>query len=425
MTAKLLMMRSLGNPLKQLISQSFIKFSIYRWAIRKQRKCLTILIVFMLFSFPLISHSQSIFDYKGYLQNTQTVWAPEQSDAWILSGLVLNRFDFFIYPSDAWTVNIGMRNLIDYGNMKPLIDFDPRTKSYADLVTKDEGYFNLTKKWTDGTSYVFYSNIDRFNIFYSGENIEFQVGRQRINWGVNLAWTPNDIFNSTSYLNFDYPERQGSDGGRVQYYFGYATSLELVYKIDYNKEITSALMFKFNEWDYDFQVFSGTMMEDYVVGGGWSGNISTANFSGEVTYFRDRENFADTTGQLVSSLGITYTFPNDIYLHGEFLYNSAGKLGNAGGSGNLFTNPYNAKNLSPARYSLFGDIAYQITPLIRLDVSSIFNPSDKSFYFGPFLDISLSQSVDLLMAGQFFFGDEGTEWGDYGQFYYLRVKWNF
>ena len=107
------------------------------------------------------------------------------------------------------------------------------------------------------------------------------------------------------------------------------------------------------------------------------------------------------------------------------MYNSAGKLGNAGGSGNLFTNPYNAKNLSPARYSLFGDIAYQITPLIRLDVSSIFNPSDKSFYFGPFLDISLSQSVDLLMAGQFFFGDEGTEWGDYGQFYYLRVKWNF
>ncbi|MEN8193657.1 MAG: hypothetical protein ABFS12_12620 [Bacteroidota bacterium] len=388
------------------------------------------LIVFSLFMInPSYLFGQSFFDYKGYLQNTQTVWAPAQDDVlqnnWILSGLVLNRFDFFIYPADAWTVNIGMRNLIDYGNMKSLVDFDPRTPNYADLATKDEGYFNLTKKWDDGASYVLYTNIDRLNIFYSGENLEFQVGRQRINWGVNLVWTPNDIFNSASYLNFDYAEKPGSDAGRIQYYFGFATSLEFVYKIDYNDEITSALMFKFNEWDYDAQLFAGTMMDDYVIGGGWSGNISTANFSGEVTYFRDRENFSDTTGQVVSSIGITYTLPSDIYLHGEFLFNSAGKLGKAGGTGNLFTNPYSAKNLSRAKYSLFGDISYQINPLMRIDLSSIFNPSDKSFYIGPFLDISLSQTVDLLTAGQFFFGDEGTEWGDYGQFYYLRIKWSF
>ena len=419
MTVKLSVMKLLGKPLKSFTSHRTINLSPGNKHVRETTRFLFILTSIFLFSLTSISNSQSIFEYKGYLQNTQTVWAPEQIDSWILSGSVLNRLDFFIYPVSTLTVNIGMRNLIDYGQMVQL------SPGYVDFITKDEGYFNLTKKWTDGTSYVVYTNIDRLNIFYSGENIELQVGRQRINWGVNLAWTPNDIFNSTSYLNFDYAERQGSDGGRVQYYFGYATSLELVYKIDYNKEVTSALMFKFNEWDYDFQLFAGTMMEDYVVGGGWSGNISSANFSGEVTYFKDRENFADTTGQMVSSLGLTYTFPNNIFLHGEFLYNSAGKLGNAGGDGNLFTNPYNAKNLSPARYSLFGDISYQITPLITADLSSIFNPSDKSFYLGPFVDISLSQSVYLLLAGQFFFGEDGTEWGDYGQFYYLRVKWNF
>ena len=102
------------------------------------------------------SFSQSIFEYKGYLQNTQTVWAPEQTDAWILSGSVLNRLDFFLYPANAWTVNAGMRNLIDYGQMVQL------SPGYVDFITKDEGYFNLTKKWTDGTSYVFYTNIDRF-----------------------------------------------------------------------------------------------------------------------------------------------------------------------------------------------------------------------------------------------------------------------
>lgn len=376
-------------------------------------------IILFVFLFSTTFFSQSILDYKGYLQNTQTVWAPKQTESWILSGLVLNRFDFFIYPVNSLSVNIGMRNLIEYGQMFQMIP------EYSNFVTSDDGYFNLTKKWTDDNSYVFYTNIDRLNIFYTGENIEIQAGRQRINWGVNLVWTPNDIFNSASYLNFDYSEMPGSDAGRVQYYFGFATSLEFVYKIDYNKKVTSSLMFKFNEWDYDFQFFAGQMIEDYVLGAGWTGNISTANFSGEISYFRDRENFADTTGQLVSSLGITYTFPDNIYVHGEFLYNSAGKIGKAGGVSNLLQNSYNAKNLSPARYSLFGDIRYQITPLLAIDLSSIFNPSDKSFYVGPFIDISLSQTVDFLAAGQFFFGADGTEWGDYGQFYYLRIKWSF
>ena len=384
---------------------------------RIMKKILSILLLVLLFSTQSIS--QSIFDYKGYLQNTQQVWAPKQTDSWVLSGSILNRLDFFVYPASDWSVNIGMRNLIDYGQMFQL------APNYADLITTDEGYFNLTKKWADGESYVFYTNIDRLNVFYTGNNLEVQIGRQRINWGVSLVWTPNDIFNSASYLNFDYPEMPGSDAGRAQYYFGYATSLEFVYKIDYNNDITSALMFKFNEWDYDFQFFAGQMMEDYVLGGGWTGNISTANFKGEISYFKDRENFSDTTGQLVSSLGITHTFPNEIYVHVEFLYNSAGKLGKAGGVGNLIENSYNAKNLSPAKYSLFGDIRYQITPLMAIDLSSIFNPSDKSFYIGPFLDMSLSQTVDFLAAGQFFFGDEGTEWGDYGQFYYLRIKWSF
>ena len=89
------------------------------------------------------------------------------------------------------------------------------------------------------------------------------------------------------------------------------------------------------------------------------------------------------------------------------------------------SNGYNAKYLSPAKYSLFGEIAYQINPLVRLDFSGIFNPSDKSFYIGPFASFSLSQTIDLLLAGQFFFGEYGTEWGDYGTFYYLKLKWSF
>jgi hypothetical protein len=37
----------------------------------------------------------------------------------------------------------------------------------------------------------------------------------------------------------------------------------------------------------------------------------------------------------------------------------------------------------------------------------------------------LNQDVYLLITAQFFLGSSLTEWGDYGQFYFLRIKWNF
>jgi hypothetical protein len=380
---------------------------------------LYILLLFAILPPTIEITAQTIFDYKGYLTNLESVWLQKDVDVMLISGTAQNRFDFFIYPIEQTTINIGLRNIVEYGNNVTL------TPNYADFVTRDNGYFNLTNSWKENNSYVIYTAIDRLNIFYSADTYEVQLGRQRINWGVNLVWTPNDIFNSTSYLNFDYEERAGSDAIRGQYYFNYSSSLEYVYKIDRLEQVTSSLMYRFNLWNYDFQTFVGMMEDDYVFGGGWTGSFLDANFSGELTYFRDKDSFADTTGQLVLSLGGTYTFASDFYLHGELLFNSTGKTGKAGGLSNLLTNGYNAKNLSPAKYSLFGQLAYQVNPLVRLDFSGILNPNDKSFYLGPFASFSISQTIDMLLAGQFFFGESGTEWGDFGTFYYLKLKWSF
>ena len=56
-----------------------------------------------------------------------------------------------------------------------------------------------------------------------------RIGRQRINWGVNLAWNPNDLFNAYSLIDFDYQERPGSDAIRFQYYMGDLSVLNLQY----------------------------------------------------------------------------------------------------------------------------------------------------------------------------------------------------
>jgi len=41
------------------------------------------------------------------------------------------------------------------------------------------------------------------------------------------------------------------------------------------------------------------------------------------------------------------------------------------------------------------------------------------------VNISLTDNVDLMLMGQLFWGDDGTEFGDYGKFWYIRLKWSF
>ena len=281
------------------------------------------------------------------------------------------------------------------------------------------------RRFTSGKSYIFYSNIDRLNLTFTYDNLEMQIGRQRINWGINSVWTPNDIFNSASFINFDYVEKPGSDAVRLQYYFDFATSLELVSKLDYNENLTLAGRFKINKWNYDFQFLGGLSDIDYIFGAGWAGDIYEAGFTGEFTYFKNKKNEQNTDEQLVSSIGANYTFSNSLFISFEFLYNSIGKTGKVNSLNNIFNLDYSAKQLSPARYSIFSQAAYPITPLINSSFALIFNPSDGSMLLSPTLEVSLNEDVYLLTSGQFFLGENFTEWGDYGQFYYLRIKWNF
>jgi len=366
-----------------------------------------------------ISFAQSSFEVNGYLQNMQTVWAPKQLDNWVFQNSIGNRLNFEYFPSDEFTLNTSLRNIFDYGQFVSLIP------NYEDFAAKDNGYINLTSIITSNNSAVLYSNIDRLNILFSKGNFELQIGRQRVNLGISMVWTPNDIFNSSSFLNFDYVEKSGSDAIRLQYHTGVASSLQLVYKSNNKNEVSSAAIIKFNEWNYDFQFLAGVMEDDYIIGGGWAGQISDAGFTGEFTYFRDKNNFGGATGIYVSSIGGSYTFSNSLYILGEFLFNSNGKTDLFSQPNSIFSLEYSAKNLSLSKYSIFLQASYPVTPLISGSVSSIFNPSDNSFFLNPSVDISLTENVYLLTSGQFFIGGNFTEWGDFGQFYYLRLKWNF
>lgn len=376
-------------------------------------------VLFVIFFSCSIFFAQTSLNLNGHLQNMQTVYKQENNSVLFLTNSINNRLNFKFQYNYNFIFDLSLRNILDYGQLVTLVP------NYNKIAVSDNGYLNLTKEIYSEPSFVIYSNIDRLNLFYSHDNFEIQFGRQRINLGINFVWTPNDIFNSTSFLNFDYVEKPGSDALRLQYYFGYASSVQIITKLNSEEDITAAAVLKFNKWEYDFQLMTAITDIDYVFGGGWSGQIADAGFNGEMSYFIDRDNPKNNSGVFVGSLGANYSFSNGLLLMTELLYNSNGIIGKKNELSNIFSLEYSAKNLSSSRLSTFYQIQYPITSLISLSIASIVNPTDYSFFLNPSIDFSLTENIYLLASGQFFLGEELTEWGKLGKFFYLRLKWNF
>ena len=362
------------------------------------------------------------FTARGHLQYLENIWLVPDSKQWQTMGVINNRLDFEWYKG-GFSAHVGGRNTLNFGQM--VYTYYPYLGEAAAI---DYGLMDLTFDWASDSSYYFVTNIDRANVNYTWKNLEVIAGRQRINWGINMVWNPNDIFNTFNYFDFDYVERPGCDALSVQYYTGMTSSVQLAWKVDSDNKSTIAGMYKFNKWNYDIQVMGGKMRDDIVLGGGWSGQIKGAGFTGEFTYFHPYGGLSDPEpkSSIVGSVGANYTFPNSFFLHGSLIYNSDGTTGNAYW-GNVFLGgrEMSAKTLTPSRMELFGEMAYQISPLIRGDVSGIINPFDGSAFIGPSIDISLTDNIGLFLIGQLFFGEHQTEYGDYGQILYGRLKWSF
>lgn len=364
-------------------------------------------------------------DFKGYLKYLSSANFQDVNEDWLTDQLLHNRLEFRYYPNEKWSFDLEMRNRLFFGQQVSLLN-SIDSLDYPGFIENDGGFFNLSHNWATGNSYVLNTTIDRFFIDFASGDWQIRAGRHRINWGQNLVWNPNDVFNAYSYFDFDYEERPGTDAVRVQYFTGFTSAAEFVYQLGNDMdEMSFTGLYKFSKWNYDIQFLGGKVKEDLVIGTGWSGDIKGGGFRGELTYFHAYDSLSDPVGQLVASISGDYTFSNSLYLHASAIYNSKGSTGKPGSLNPIVIRDTSAKYLTLSRLNLFGQVSYQISPLWRGDFASIVNPYDGSFFVGPGASYSLSDNMELLFFGQLFYGDEGTEYGGIGKLFYFRLKWAF
>lgn len=350
--------------------------------------------------------------FNGYVKDLRTIIIPG-NDPLLTDNLLHNRLNFRWYPHSRWTIALEARNRVFYGQVVQSIP------DYATLIQTDD-YFDWSVDWVNTSSTVVHSVLDRGYVQYSHKKWEVTVGRQRINWGINTVWNPNDLFNAFSYVDFDYEERPGSDAVRIQHYYGFAGRVELAAKLaDSLDGAVIAGLWRFNKGTYDFQVIGGIARGDITAGMGWAGHISLAGFKGELTYFHPYD--GSGRGALSATLALDYAFANGTYLMVSGLYNSA--AGNSPSS--LLNYTPSAKNLSPYRYNIFTSVMHPFSPILAGNLAVIYAPENKVLFATPGITFSVATNWDFDVLGQIILHEERSAFGLQTALIFTRLKWSF
>ena len=185
-------------------------------------------------------------------------------------------------------------------------------------------------------------------------------------------------------------------------------------------------MYKFNRWGYDVQFLSGVYYEDVAVGLGWAGNIKTAGFKGEATYFHPRYRGLDTNGVMVTSVTLDYAFRKPIYITGSMLYNSGGSSDNVNFTKVLTAGAdITAKNLMPTIYSYFFQVSGTFNPMLSANLAGIYGAGLNLLFFMPSVTYAINDTWDIMLLGQVAGADYGDSFTGLGNAIFVRTKWSY
>lgn len=356
----------------------------------------------------------------GYLSNMQSVMFERINGPWTVDDLLHNRIDFKAGYGTHVNAAVEVRNRFLFGET---VKYFP---GYEELIGKDPGWADLSWNLVSDTSCILNTSIDRASIDLNFGKFQATLGRQRINWGMNYVWNPNDIFNTYSFFDFDYIERPGSDAIRLQYYLDPSTHLELAGKWNCDKKMSLAGLFRFSLAGWDFQFLGGILDEtEYVMGGGFSGYIGPVSLNGEITRLDPRDDISVVEPAVIAGGGISYLTPFDLNIQVEYLYNQAAEKISLNNFAEFYYRNLSLRDLSITPHTFFANLSYPVTPLFNAGLAAMFFPKYKGFYAGPSIDLSLREDLDLSFILQYFSAELDNSREMKATLGFLRLKWSF
>lgn len=263
--------------------------------------------------------------------------------------------------------------------------------------------------------------IDRLSVkqFFSWG--EMEIGRQRIAWGSGRIWNPTDLFNPINPANFYKVEKDGADAVSATYYLGSFSDLNVVFNLSEKlKNSNYGFRLRTNYQTYDIAMIGG-YFDNRVIGGlDFAGNFFDAGLRGEGIASFNENNYKDSFLKYI--LGIDYQFTSKLYALLEYHYNGEGKTNKFNYQ---FRRLINGEILNLSKNYIAASVQYQLHPLLSLTLTNTTNLEDKSGFLSGEANYSLTEDIYLKLGGQYFFGDDFTEYWYYSNTAYLQGEYYF
>jgi hypothetical protein len=259
-----------------------------------------------------------------------------------------------------------------------------------------------------------------------------RIGKQQIPWGSGYAWNPTDVFHDKNMLDPLY-EKTGVNALNWSIPISLQGYLAVIVSPEQNwRNSTKAVKIKENMAGYDLSLsyaeksvaetkyLNGMVInrENKIIGADFSGELLGVGIHGEGTYTQNKIDDNYATGLI----GIDYTSDAGLFMMSEYYFkgNGIGSAQNYGFSDWMRMLGSSGENLGKEYF--YSGMGYPVTELTNASLYLIGNLSDKSIIFMPWLDTSVSDNVELIMAGYFPAGDELTEFGGFGNGGFFRIR---
>ncbi len=387
---------------------------------------LFILIINTLFILPITANNieDSFFDrfsVRGYVRDMPILSLDKDFSESEFSNIFHNRLNLRFDATENIRLHVEGRNRLIYNEMLKDI---PMVK---DIFEEDDGLLDMSWVWLADGAWLGHSQIDRMYMNWSADGWRVRVGRQRINWGINLVSNPNDLFNTYSFFDFDYPERPGVDAIRIQHYLDHASQIQLaVSPAEDTKDMVAASMVNFQQWNYDVQTVAGYYRNRLALGVGWAGNIGGAGFKGEATWFYDLEETEGIDrGNVVAAVGFDYMFSTGTFGVFEMLYN--GGYNRLPKEVFMITEPLKPDDIMFSEYAVTLSADHMFNPILNGGMAVMVLPDVEALFLSPNINYSVITNLDLEVMAQIFIGGkEGTVLHGYeGYSFIAGMKYSF
>jgi hypothetical protein len=291
----------------------------------------------------------------------------------------------------------------------------------SDAVPSDDRrLMDLTQVIFEHDDWLLAHRLDRFHVAYTGDKTVLRAGRQAVSWGNGLIYNPVDFFNPFDPSAVDKEFKSGDDMLYGQYLQDSGNDWQAVsvWRRDDSRDTgsaqnTTALKYHAFIGEQELDLLAARHYRDDIFSVGGVSSLGGAIIRGDLVFTdTDNDRYVSAVANLTYSWvafdknvsGVIEYFYNDMGLHDDD-YDQLEQ------SEDLISRISRGELYTVGRHYLAGGVTVELSPLLLFTPNVFLNLLDQSGLTQLVMQYDLAQNWQLLVAANFPFGSNGTEYG--------------